>query len=119
MVGNSKIVNAMMPHSDGYDRHAPEQVAPLVVYLASEACHFTGRIFAMEGPDLAIYTPWSVERQYSRPGGWSAEAVAEALADHPQQAEHQAFFPNGTIPFRLPPGRTLKALAAVRASAVQ
>lgn len=73
----------------------------------------------MEGPDLAIYTPWSVERHYRRPGGWSAEAVALALAlaDHPQQAEHQAFFPNGTIPFRLPPGRTLKALAAVRALA--
>lgn len=114
MVENSPTVNALMPRSQGFDRHAPEHVAPLIVYLASDVCPFTGRVFAMEGPDLAIYTPWSVERQYSRPGGWDVAALAQALADHPQQAEHTAFFPNGAVPFRQPPGRALKALAAVR-----
>ena len=110
MVENSPTVNALMPRSQGFDRHAPEHVAPLVVYLAGELCHFTGRVFAMEGPDLAIYTPWSVERQYSRPGGWDVEVLAQALSDHPQQAEHTAFFPNGAVSFRLPPAARSRPL---------
>jgi hypothetical protein len=86
----------------------------LVVYLSSSLCPFTGRVFAMEGPDVAIYTPWSVKKTFHKADGWDVEALAQALADHPPQAEHMAFFPNGAVPFRLPPGKTLKALARNR-----
>ncbi|MEI7882877.1 MAG: SDR family NAD(P)-dependent oxidoreductase, partial [Actinomycetota bacterium] len=55
MVNESPTVLAMMPKVEGFDRHAPEHVAPLVVYLASSLCRFTGRVFAIEGPDVAIY----------------------------------------------------------------
>jgi len=114
MVENSPTVNALMPLKPGFDRYAPEHVAPLVVYLATELCRFTGRVFAIEGPDVAIYTPWSVERHYRRDKGWDIASLADAFSDHPQQAEHIAFFPNGAVPFRLPSGRVLKALAAAR-----
>jgi NAD(P)-dependent dehydrogenase (short-subunit alcohol dehydrogenase family) len=115
MVENSPAVLALMPHRDGFDRHAAQHIAPLVVYLSSQLCHFTGRVFAMEGPDVAIYTPWSVEKTFHEADGWDVEALAQALADHPPQAEHMAFFPNGPVPFRLPPGKALKALARNRA----
>jgi hypothetical protein len=110
MVGGSALVSRLMPPTDGFDRHAAEHIAPLVVYLASSKCRFTGRVFAMEGPDVATYTPWSVEKQYSQPGGWTAETLAEAFSGHAEQAEHVAFFPGGAVPFRLPSGRTLKEL---------
>lgn len=113
MVGSNEIVSAMMPYTDGFDRHAAEHVAPLVVYLASYKCRFTGRVFGIEGPDVGLYTPWSVEKQYSQPGGWTAETLAEALSEHNEQADHMAFFPGGTVPFRLPSRRTLKELAQV------
>lgn len=114
MVENSPAVLALMPVGEGFDRHAPDHVAPLIVYLASDICQFTGRVFAIEGPDVAIYTPWSVEKHYSRAMGWDVASLAKAFGDHPQQAEHTAFFPNGPVPFRLPPGRALKALAQAR-----
>ena len=60
MVKESPTVLAMMPKAEGFDRHAPEHVAPLVVYLASSLCRFTGRVFAVEGPDVAIYKSFSV-----------------------------------------------------------
>jgi len=48
MVLNSPAVAALMPTSDDFDRHTPDHVAPLVAYLASNLCRFTGRVFAIE-----------------------------------------------------------------------
>ncbi len=112
MVMASPSVDQLMPRAEGFDRHAPEHVSPLVVYLASPLCAFTGRIFGVEGPDVALYTPWSADRLYSQDGGWTAEALAEAFADAPVQASIKAFYPGGRIDTVSPPNRTLKALAA-------
>ncbi|MEY2883409.1 MAG: hypothetical protein RL490_1133 [Pseudomonadota bacterium] len=112
MVMASPSVDQLMPRSEGFDRHAPEHVSPLVVYLASALCGFTGRVFGVEGPDVALYTPWSVERVVTAAGGWSAEALAAALADAPPQSAIRAFYPGGCIATVSPPNRTLKTLAA-------
>ncbi|OYU15628.1 MAG: short-chain dehydrogenase [Alphaproteobacteria bacterium PA4] len=112
MVMASPSVDQLMPRSAGFDRHAPEHVSPLVVYLASALCGFTGRVFGVEGPDVALYTPWSVERVVTAASGWSAEALATALADAPPQSAIRAFYPGGCIATVSPPNRTLKTLAA-------
>ncbi|MFZ4110168.1 MAG: SDR family NAD(P)-dependent oxidoreductase, partial [Polymorphobacter sp.] len=52
MVMASPSVDRLMPRSDGFDRHAPGHVSPLIVYLASQLCGFTGRVFGVEGPDV-------------------------------------------------------------------
>jgi NAD(P)-dependent dehydrogenase (short-subunit alcohol dehydrogenase family) len=73
---------ALKPVERGFDRIAPEHVSPLVLYLASESCRFTGRVFGIEGDDLFLFDGWSAERQFNndrRP--WSAEDLARALAD--------------------------------------
>lgn len=114
MVEASEFVLAQMPRREGFDRHAPEHVSPLVVYLASPLCRFTGRIFGVEGGDVVLFAPWhAAEPVCNGEAAWTAEALAEALAAHPVQAPSQAFFPGGRVAVASPPNRTLKALAAV------
>ncbi|KAB7648632.1 SDR family NAD(P)-dependent oxidoreductase [Polymorphobacter fuscus] len=105
-------VDQLMPRATGFDRHAPEHVSPLVVYLASSLCRFTGRVFGVEGPDVTLYTPWSADLLVTADGGWDLDALAAALADAPPQAAIRAFYPGGRIDTVSPPNRTLKALAA-------
>lgn len=110
MVMASPSVDQLMPRSDGFDRHLPDHVSPLVVYLASPLNRFTGRIFGVEGPDVALYQPWSADWLVSGDGHWQVPALAEALAALPEQAPIRAFYPGGRIDTLIPPNRTLKAL---------
>jgi len=110
MVMASPTVDELMPKSDGFDRHLPDHVSPLVVYLASPLNRFTGRIFGVEGPDVALYQPWSADWLASGDGQWQVPALADALAALPQQAPIRAFYPGGRIDTVIPPNRTLKAL---------
>ncbi|WP_164155697.1 SDR family NAD(P)-dependent oxidoreductase [Sandarakinorhabdus rubra] len=110
MVMASPSVDQLMPKSDGFDRHLPDHVSPLVVYLASPLNRFTGRIFGVEGPDVALYQPWSADWLVTGDGHWEVSALAEALAGLPEQAPIRAFYPGGRIETRIPPNRTLKAL---------
>ena len=110
MVMASPTVDELMPKSDGFDRHLPDHVSPLVVYLASPLNRFTGRIFGVEGPDVALYQPWSADWLASGDGHWEVPALAEALAALPEQAPIRAFYPGGRIDTVIPPNRTLKAL---------
>ena len=110
MVKESPVVLALMPDATGFDRHAPEHVAPLVVYLASSLCRFTGRVFAIEGPDVAVYSAVGVAQHWSTNGAWSVDALADVLADADEQSQQQAFFPGGVVVHNTPPGRTLRTL---------
>ena len=110
MVMASPSVDQLMPKSDGFDRHLPDHVSPLVVYLASSLNRFTGRIFGVEGPDVALYQPWSADWLVTGDGHWEVTALADALATLPEQAPIRAFYPGGRIDTVIPPGRTLKAL---------
>ena len=113
MVNESPTVLAMMPKVEGFDRHAPEHVAPLVVYLASSLCRFTGRVFAIEGPDMAIYRSFSVEQDWSTHEAWTPEALAQTFAEINERSDTQAFFPGGVVRQSVPSGRTLKALLEI------
>ena len=59
----------------------PEDVAPLVVWLASDAsAHVTGQAIGIGGDKLSLYTvPQEVGVTY-REGGWSADAIGEEWA---------------------------------------
>ena len=111
MVEASPAVDQLMPRTAGFDRHAPQHVSPLVVYLASDLNRFTGRVFGVEGPDVALYQPWSADWLVSGAGHWEVQALADALAALPAQAPIRAFYPGGRIDTVVPPNRTIKALA--------
>lgn len=114
MVEASDFVLAQMPKRDGFDRHLPEHVPPLVVYLASSRCRFTGRVFGVEGGDVVLFAPWDgTELVSAGDTQWTPEALADALDPLPPQAPTRAFFPGGRLDTVSPPNRTLKALAAV------
>ena len=113
MVNESPTVLAMMPKVEGFDRHAPEHVAPLVVYLASSFCRFTARVFAIEGPDVAIYRSFSVEQDWTTHDAWTPEKLAQSFAEINERSDTQAFFPGGVVRQSIPSGSTLKALNKV------
>jgi NAD(P)-dependent dehydrogenase (short-subunit alcohol dehydrogenase family) len=110
MVKEAPGVLAMMPESDGFDRHDPEHNAPLVAYLASELCRFTGRVFAIEGPDVAIYRPFQVEQHWTTEGPWTPQDLADVFMEAEERVECAAFFPGGVVSNSVPPRRTLRAL---------
>ena len=110
MVNESPTVLAMMPKAEGSDRHSPVHVAPLVVYLASSLCRFTGRVFAIEGPDVAIYRSFSVEQDWTTHEAWTPEELAQTFAEINERSDTQAFFPGGVVRQSVPSGSTLKAL---------
>jgi hypothetical protein len=116
MVEASPSVLALMPKSDGFDRHEAAHVAPMVLYLASASCRFTGRVFAIEGPDMAIYHPQGVEEHWSTDGQWSLTSLTEVFDSHPQRSEIDAFFPGGVVQYAEPSGRTLRDLEHVARS---
>jgi NAD(P)-dependent dehydrogenase (short-subunit alcohol dehydrogenase family) len=113
MVNESPTVLAMMPKVEGFDRHAPQHVAPLVVYLASSLCRFTGRVFAIEGPDVAIYRSFSVEQDWTTHEAWTPEELAQTFAEINERSDTQAFFPGGVVQQSVPSGSALKALNKV------
>jgi hypothetical protein len=110
MVKDSPSVLALMPEADGFDRHAPEHVTPLVVYLASSLCRFTGRVFAIEGPDVAIYQPFGVAQHWSAQEAWTPESLAQSFAIVDEQVITEAFFPGGVVQHKTPSGRTVRVL---------
>ena len=57
-----------------------EDVAPLVVYLLSDAAAgITGQAIGVGGDKISIWSHPAVVAEASRPGGWTAEAIAEAF----------------------------------------
>ncbi|MDB5846142.1 MAG: short-chain dehydrogenase/reductase [Polaromonas sp.] len=62
----------------GMGMGTPEDVAPLLVYLASDqAAHVTGQCIGIGGDKLALWShPQEISSAFSD-GGWSAESIAE------------------------------------------
>lgn len=65
----------------------PEDVAPLVVFLASDAGRaISGQCLGLGGDRLALWAHPNEAQVHQSPGGWSAEAISAALHDAPRQA---------------------------------
>ncbi|MEQ5870890.1 SDR family NAD(P)-dependent oxidoreductase [Sagittula sp. NFXS13] len=60
----------------------PEDIAPLVVYLASQAGRATtGQCIGIGGDRLALWSHPSEHRVQTRSGGWTPDSIAEAWPD--------------------------------------
>lgn len=63
----------------GFDHFAPENVAPLVAWLVSEASqHVTGRLFEVEGGKLSIADGWRRGPERDKGARWLPEEIGEA-----------------------------------------
>ena len=69
------------------DYFAPENVAPLVVWLGSEAsAEVTGQMFEVEGGKLSIADGWRRGPQLDRQGRWAVGEMGDAVAQLMTQA---------------------------------
>jgi NAD(P)-dependent dehydrogenase (short-subunit alcohol dehydrogenase family) len=76
---------------DAFDAMAPENVAPLVAWLAStESAHVTGRMFEVEGGKIGIATGWQHGPTRDKGARWDAaeltDVIGELLAEAPEAA---------------------------------
>jgi NAD(P)-dependent dehydrogenase (short-subunit alcohol dehydrogenase family) len=67
---------------DRFDEWDPANVAPLVGWLASEACPVTGRVFYAFGGTIALMGGWTRSQGISKPGRWT---IAEIATEIPSQ----------------------------------
>ncbi len=66
-----------MPNEPVNELPTPESVAPLVVYLASDASSWvTGQVIFLSGDTLALISHARARRFAFRPEGWTAEEIA-------------------------------------------
>ena len=104
----------MKPPPAGFDRMNPANIPPLVVFLASPTCRFTGRVFGLIGDSLTVFDGWSVSHHFDNGAEpWTDDALAAVLADIPLQQQGQAQALMGVDENVMPPQFVLDALAAV------
>lgn len=119
MVSGNEAMAAMMPTPEsGFDPYLPEHVAPVVAYLASQHCRFTGRVFGAQGDSVAVFGGWTVvERHQNDQERWSIERLATVLADTATVEPVIALWPGVYLETTMPPNETLQALATVSPAA--
>jgi NAD(P)-dependent dehydrogenase (short-subunit alcohol dehydrogenase family) len=61
-----------------FDIWHPGNVSPLVAYLATEECPFTGGVFHVGGNEVALFQGWTVQDVLSSPDGrrWTVDGLA-------------------------------------------
>jgi NAD(P)-dependent dehydrogenase (short-subunit alcohol dehydrogenase family) len=72
---------------DAFDAMAPENVSPLVAWLASDqSAHVTGRMFEVEGGKVGLATGWQHGPQVDKGARWDAGELGPVVADLLAQA---------------------------------
>jgi len=102
---------ALMQVEEGFDRYLPEHVAPLILYLASPSCKFTGRLFGIEGDDVFLFNEWSADHHASNAGRqWTVEELADALSSFDPAPTRWTLFPGGRVELPFPPPEVVRSL---------
>lgn len=70
----------MKPVEGGFDQWDPANVSPLVAYLSSVKCRFTGCTFFVQGGNVTLIESWTRGPSVDRDSMWSVDDLAVALA---------------------------------------
>ncbi len=74
------FADMMAPVAEGaFDRMAPENVSPLVVWLGSEACDVSGRAFEIAGGELSVSDGWQHGPVFDKGAQWDPEEIGVAV----------------------------------------
>jgi NAD(P)-dependent dehydrogenase (short-subunit alcohol dehydrogenase family) len=81
------FAETMAQPDEGFDVMAPENVAPLVVWLGSaDSADVTGRVFEVEGGILSVADGWQHGPKVDRGRRWEPEEIGAAVRDLLAQA---------------------------------
>jgi NAD(P)-dependent dehydrogenase (short-subunit alcohol dehydrogenase family) len=75
--------------AEGFDRMAPENISPLVVWLGSGACKVTGRAFEVQGSEVTVVNGWSRGPTVDQGEPWSPTMVGAAAGELVASAAEQ------------------------------
>jgi NAD(P)-dependent dehydrogenase (short-subunit alcohol dehydrogenase family) len=67
------------PEGDDVDLFGPENISPLVAYLATEKCPITGRVYAVQGGAISQLAGWHDVETIETDGLWEIDDIAERL----------------------------------------
>jgi len=68
------------PPKEGFDVWDPANISPLVAYLATADCPFSGQTFFVQGGTVKLMTPWKIGDGVQRDDRWTVGELASALA---------------------------------------
>jgi len=75
------------PEDGGFDENAPENIAPLVVWLgSSESREVTGRVFEVSGGKIGISDGWRDGPTVDKGARWEPDEIGAAVHDLLQKA---------------------------------
>jgi NAD(P)-dependent dehydrogenase (short-subunit alcohol dehydrogenase family) len=77
--GMGAIFAAEVPEGE-FDMFGPENIAPVVGYLATEKCPLTGQVFGVQGGAIQRLQNWSIADTVETDGPWTLEDLPEQLA---------------------------------------
>ena len=66
--------------AETFDVWDPANVSPLVAYLATADCPFTGETFYVQGGTVKLMDPWRIGDGVEQPERWTVDGLRDALA---------------------------------------
>lgn len=101
----------------GFDPMSAENVASVVVLLASPQCPFTGRVVGIMGDQLTIYDGWTAAHHVGNGNqAWTFDTLRDALGKMPTQQIGATQSMTGVDELRTPSDAVLSQLATVEKS---
>jgi len=76
------LESVMSPKEGQFDQWNPANVSPLVAYLSTADCAFTGETFFVQGGTVTRMESWSMGPSVQQDAKWEVSALADALAPH-------------------------------------
>lgn len=77
--GMGAIFAAEVPEGE-FDAFAPENIAPLVAYLASDECSISGQVFAVQGGAISSLVPWQIGQTTETDDPWEISDIHKRLS---------------------------------------
>ena len=74
------LEDVMAPKEGAFDMWDPANVSPLVAYLSSELCEFTGETFYVQGGQVTRVQSWTMAEEISQDDRWTVSDLAKAMS---------------------------------------
>ena len=78
--GMSAIFAEEIPEGE-FDLFHPDNIAPLVAYLASDDCTISGTVFAVQGGAISKLEPWNIGATIETDGPWEIDGLHKRLVN--------------------------------------